>query len=139
LLVLLVLQVFYLVVDGIGLALAAWFAVVGKPGVPLDPLRANFVGQIVLHGACFAVAVLATVLLARRHAIFVRVYKLQLILFALIPLGELALHRTIMHMFKGRAAIGEATISKVLVFLAIAVGLGLYISRSKRVRNTFVR
>jgi Protein of unknown function (DUF2569) len=139
LLALLVLQVFYLVVDGLGVAYAAWILAVGKRAAYMEPTRWMLAGQIILHGANFAVAVYATVLLAMQHARFLGIFKLQLVLFALVPLGELAVYWTLMGVFHGRAAIPEVPIGKVFVCLVISVALGVYLRHSDRVRNTFVR
>lgn len=139
LLALLVLQVFYLVIDGLGMAYSAWIIVAGKRAAYGEPTRWMLVGQIVLHGTNFAAAVYATVLLATRRARFRMVFGLQLVLFALVPIGELAVYCTIMGVYQDRAAISEVPIAKVFVYLAIAVALGLYVRHSERVRNTFVR
>jgi hypothetical protein len=113
--------------------------VAGERGVPMAPLRAMLAGQVVLHGASFVAAVYATVLLATQRAGFPRAFRLQLIVFALVPVGELALYWTIRNVFEGRAALAEVPIAKVFVYLAIAAALALYVRHSERVCNTFVR
>jgi hypothetical protein len=79
------------------------------------------------------------VLLATQRRRFRRIFPLQLALFALVPVGELAVYIVLMARSEGRAALGDVPITKVFVHLAIAFVLGLYVRHSDRVHNTFVR
>ncbi len=139
LLAVIVAQGFYLLVDGLGLVLATWQTLFPTKAVRHWPADAMRIGMMVIHGINIAVAVYATVLLAGCRMSFPKVYRLQLMIFAFVPIAELLLYHCINWTADGRAAIFPPPPSKYFVNIVIAFVLLSYVGTSTRVRNTFVR
>ncbi|MBI3199461.1 MAG: DUF2569 family protein [Rhodospirillales bacterium] len=138
LLALAILQCFFLFVEGIGLLKYGWEFIVGWQGVPQSVARLVRGGQFIMHGALLGFAIYATFLLSERRAHFVKIFSVQLALFAFLPLGEIVL-LVVITALDGWPGFPWQLSVKFIIHVLIAVGLYRYLESSVRVRNTFVR
>lgn len=133
LLALVILQCFFLFFEGVWLLKYCWQFIVGWQGVPQSVARLVRGGQIIMHGPLLGFAIYATFLLSERRARFVKIFSIQLALFAFVPLGEIVLAAVAVGAISWQAGVS------FVIHLLIAVGLYRYLERSVRVRNTFIR
>lgn len=78
-----------MLVLGFGVLKTAWEVIVGLPRVSPLIARISSAWLLLVYGCLLAVMGYATFLLTERRARFVRVFGLQLVIFALMPLAEL--------------------------------------------------
>lgn len=134
LLALVILQCFFLLFEGFGTFTFVVNFVVGVPGVP--SARLAYFLMVVLHGSLLLAAAFATYLLAERRARFVKIFSLQLLIFAAVPLVEMLV---LLITLDGWSFVSPKLLLRIVAHILIAIGLRLYLESSVRVRNTFVR
>jgi hypothetical protein len=135
-----ILQCLGLLKEAATLLTVGWGFVHGWPGsfVPLSEVRTAQAGVFILHAIYLAVAVIVTVLMFAKRAHFLKIFKLQLALFAFMPLAELAWAVVATrNLYLDGFVVTQGI--RFFIYLLIVGALIHYTERSVRVRNTFVR
>jgi hypothetical protein len=137
LLVLAAFQCLLLLRESIMLAHIGTDYVRGTPTAEVAPFSILYLGRILIYGAFIVVLAYAMVLMAWRRRQFLRVFRMEMKLFILLPIVDFLW--VAIAPWPGRVSLfSPAVILLIAVHLALGLGWLRYEEKSKRMHNTFL-